>query len=241
VPFKAFREFIKLESSAGVILFLTAITALIIDNTPWQVYYHTFFDLPLAIHVGTLKLSKPLLLWINDGFMSIFFLLVGLEIKRELFEGELNSIQKASLPAFAAFGGMVLPALIYVYFNHGDAIAMKGWAIPMATDIAFSLGILALLGSRIPVSLKIFLTALAIFDDIGAIVVIAIFYTVDISVYLLFVALGLIALLTLLNRLKVSRFEPYFLVGLVLHAHPILTHTPITLIQPKNTVQIGSL
>lgn len=175
MAFKTFREFIKLESSAGVILFITAVLALIIDNTPWQQYYHAFFSLPMSIHIGALQLSKPMLLWVNDGFMTIFFLLIGLEIKRELLEGELNSIKKASLPAIAALGGMVIPALIYLYFNHGDSVAMRGWAIPVATDIAFSLGILSLLGSRVPVSLKIFLTALAIFDDVGAIAIIAIF------------------------------------------------------------------
>lgn len=216
MAFKTFREFIKLESSAGVILFITAVLALIIDNTPWQQYYHAFFSVPMSIHIGALKLSKPMLLWVNDGFMTIFFLLVGLEIKRELLEGELNSIKKASLPAIAALGGMVIPALIYLYFNHGDSVAMQGWAIPVATDIAFSLGILSLLGSRIPVSLKIFLTALAIFDDVGAIAIIAIFYTADISIYLLYVAAGLIILLMLLNRFKVTRYSPYILIGLVL-------------------------
>ena len=216
MPFKNFHEFIKLESSGGIVLFVTAVLALIIDNTPWSPYYHTFFSLPMTIQLGMLTLSKPLLLWINDGFMTIFFLLVGLEIKREIFEGELNSLQKVSLPAFAAFGGMIVPALIYIYFNHDNAVSMQGWAIPTATDIAFSLGILALLGSRIPVSLKIFLTALAIFDDIGAIVIIAIFYTDKISIYMLLSAAGLIIVLTLLNRFRVMRFEPYFLVGLVL-------------------------
>jgi len=216
VPFKTFREFIHLESSGGIILFITAVLALIIDNTPWHVYYHTFFSLPMTIQLGALKLSKPMLLWINDGFMTIFFLLVGLEIKREMFEGELNSLKKAGLPAIAAFGGMLVPALIYLYFNHGDSVAAQGWAIPVATDIAFSLGILSLLGSRIPVSLKIFLTALAIFDDVGAIAIIAIFYTADISIYLLFAAAGLVILLMLLNRFKVTRTSPYILVGLVL-------------------------
>ena len=216
MPFKTFREFIELESSAGIILVATAILALIISNTPWELYYHAFFTLPLSIQLGTLTLSKPVLLWINDGFMAVFFLLVGLEIKREMFEGELNNLRKASLPAFAAIGGMVVPALIYIYFNHGNPVAMKGWAIPTATDIAFSLGILAILGSRIPVSLKIFLTALAIFDDIGAIGIIAIFYTDSISIQMLLSAAGLIIALMLLNRFKVTRFEPYFLIGIVL-------------------------
>ncbi len=210
------REFINLETSAGIVLFCTALLALIIANSPWQNYYYSFFQLELSIHLGALELSKPLLLWINDGFMAIFFLLVGLEIKRELIEGELNTIAKASLPGIAAIGGMVVPALIYVYFNYHDGVALRGWAIPTATDIAFSLGILALLGSRIPVSLKIFLTALAIIDDIGAIIVIAIFYTRNVSLGLLLIALAFVALLILLNRFKVASFSPYVLVGIAL-------------------------
>lgn len=213
---RTIREFIQLETSGGIILFAAAVLALIISNTPLEFYYHAFFNLPMAVTLGTLKLSKPLLLWVNDGLMSIFFLLVGLEIKRELFEGELSSFKKASLPAMAAVGGMVGPALVYVLFNVGDPVALQGWAIPAATDIAFSLGILAILGSRIPVSLKIFLTALAIFDDIGAIVIIAIFYTKDISVTLLLAAAGLIIVLLLLNRFRVMRFTPYVIVGIVL-------------------------
>ena len=216
MPFKTIREFIQLETSGGIILFVTAVLALIISNTPLEFYYHAFFNLPMSIKLGNLKLSKPLLLWVNDGLMTIFFLLVGLEIKRELFEGELNNLKKTVLPAMAAIGGMVVPALIYFYLNKGDTMALQGWAIPTATDIAFSLGILSLLGSRIPVSLKIFLTALAIFDDIGAIVIIAIFYTKHISVVLLFAALGLIIVLILLNRFRVMRFTPYVLVGIVL-------------------------
>lgn len=214
--FRTFREFIQLESSGGIILFATAVLALIVSNTPLEVYYHALFDMPVTVEVGALKLSKPFLLWVNDGFMSVFFLLVGLEIKREMFEGELSSIKKAILPAMAAIGGMVVPALIYIYFNKGNAVAMQGWAIPTATDIAFSLGILMLLGTRIPVSLKILLTAIAIFDDIGAIVVIAVFYTKDISLDLLLLSAGFIIVLALLNRFKVVRYTPYVLVGIAL-------------------------
>lgn len=216
MPFKTIREFIQLETSGGIILFAAAVLALIVSNTPLESYYHALFALPMSIKLGTLELTKPLLLWVNDGLMTIFFLLVGLEIKRELFEGELSSLKKATLPAIAAVGGVIAPALIYLYFNKGDAIALHGWAIPTATDIAFSLGILALLGSRVPVSLKIFLTALAIFDDIGAIVIIAIFYTKNISIILLFAAVGLIIILALFNRFRVMRFTPYVIVGIVL-------------------------
>jgi len=216
LPFKTIREFIQLETSGGIILFAAAILALIISNTPLESYYHAFFNMIMTVTLGTLQLSKPLLLWINDGLMTIFFLLVGLEIKRELFEGELNSFKKSALPAMAAIGGMAVPALIYLYFNWGDATTLRGWAIPTATDIAFSLGILALLGSRVPISLKIFLTALAIFDDIGAIAIIAVFYTKNISLTLLLAAAGLIIILFLLNRFRIRQFWPYVLVGIVL-------------------------
>lgn len=216
MPFRTLREFIQLESSAGVILFIAAILALIIDNTGWHQYYEAFFDLHFSVQIADYRLSKPLQLWINDGLMTIFFLLVGLEIKREMFEGELSSVSKAVLPAIAAIGGMLVPGLIYFFLNRGDAVAMRGWAIPTATDIAFSLGILALLRSRLPVSLKIFLTALAIFDDIGAIIIIAVFYTVHISVVMLSIAAGCVVLLVVLNRFQVMAITPYVLVGIAL-------------------------
>ena len=213
---KSINEFIKLESSGGIILFVTAVLALIISNTSLHSDYVNLFNFTFTLNLGVVTLSKPLLLWINDGFMAVFFLLVGLEIKREMFEGELDSLSKAALPAMAAIGGMVVPALIYLYFNHGNPAAIKGWAIPTATDIAFSLGILALLGSRLPVSLKVFLTALAIFDDMGAIGIIAIFYTKSISSHMLLLASAFIILLVLLNRFRVMRMTPYIIVGLFL-------------------------
>lgn len=217
MPFRLFREFIKLEASAGIILFATAMLALVIDNTSWAQYYEGFFSTKISLSVGSFfKLEKPLLLWINDGFMAVFFLLVGLEMKREMFEGELNSPAKAGLPAIAAFGGMFFPAIVYYYFNHHDPAAIRGWAIPTATDIAFSLGIISLLGSRIPVSVKVFLTALAIFDDIGAILIIAVFYTAHVSIVLLLIAVIMVLLLVLLNRFQVQRLGPYFVVGVVL-------------------------
>jgi len=216
VPFKTIRQFIQFETSGGIALFAAAVLALVISNTPLEFYYHAVFNLPMTVALGALKISKPLLLWINDGLMAIFFFLVGLEIKRELFEGELNSIKKATLPAMAAVGGMLVPALIYFYFNQGNIVALQGWAIPTATDIAFSLGVLAVLGSRVPVSLKIFLTALAIFDDIGAIIIIASFYTKHISMILLLVSIGLVGVLIVFNRLRIVRFAPYILVGLLL-------------------------
>ncbi len=213
---RVIHHFIHLESSGGILLFIMAILAMAIDNSPWRTYYHQFFQTIVSIQFGHYALSKEVLLWINDGFMAIFFLLVGLEIKRELFEGELNSFAKAILPAIAAMGGMIMPALIYLIFNYHNLEALRGWAIPTATDIAFSLGILSLLGSRIPPALKVFLMALAIFDDIGAVIIIAIFYTHDISILSLTLAVVLIGILFLFNRSGITSYLPYFIVGLIL-------------------------
>ncbi len=209
-------NFIHMEASGGIILFIMAILALAIDNSPVRIYYHQFFDIICALQFGPYVLAKPILLWVNDGFMTIFFLLVGLEIKRELFEGELNSFSKALLPAFAALGGMMVPAIIYIAFNFDNLEALRGWAIPTATDIAFSLGILSLLGKKIPSNLKIFLMALAIFDDMGAVVIIAIFYTKTIAFWSFYAALALMLLLLILNRLRITSYLPYFIVGMAL-------------------------
>lgn len=216
MAFRNVREFIQLESSGGIVLFFAAVLALIVDNTALHPYYQSLFNTIVAIHIGSVGLSKPFLLWINDGLMAIFFLLVGLEIKREMLVGELNSLSKAVLPAIAAVGGMVVPALIYVGFNYDDSVALRGWAIPTATDIAFSLGLLALLGSRIPPALKIFLTALAIFDDLGAIIIIAVFYAAHISLIMLAGAVFLTMVLFLFNRLKITSYAPYMIVGFLL-------------------------
>lgn len=218
MPLRFMREFIKLESAAGIVLFVTAVLAILIDNTPLATYYESFFRVVINFSIGDFKIEKPLLLWVNDGFMSIFFLLIGLEIKREMMVGELNSVAKAILPGIAAIGGMLIPALIYACVNWHDPVSIRGWAIPTATDTAFSLAILSLLGSRIPVSLKIFLTALAIFDDIGAIIVMAIFYSHNVSIYLLMAALGLVLALFLLNYLNVQRPAAYCIVGTILWA-----------------------
>lgn len=216
MPIKAIREFIKLESSSGIVLLVAAILALIVDNSPFSHFYESFIDTTVTIQFGSFGLSKPLLMWVNDGLMAIFFLVAGLEIKREILVGELNTINKALLPGIAAFGGMIVPAFIYFLFNHHSPSSIQGWAIPTATDIAFALGVLALLGSRVPSSLKVFLTALAILDDLGAIVIIATFYTADISWLLLGLAsLCLVGLFTL-NRLGITRLTPYCSIGLVL-------------------------
>ncbi|KCZ53360.1 hypothetical protein HY29_03825 [Hyphomonas beringensis] len=208
------QDFLKLESAAGLILMLAAALAIAANNTFFSHWYGGLLSTPMAIQVSTLEIAKPLLLWINDGLMAVFFLLVGLEIKREVLEGELSSFDKAVLPMLAAIGGMVGPALIYVALNATDPVSIRGWAIPAATDIAFALGILALLGTRAPVALKIFLLAIAIIDDLGAILIIAMFYTEQLSVQ----ALGLAGLgfagLVIMNRMGVKRIAPYILVGL---------------------------
>jgi len=216
MPLRFVRRFIKLESSSGIILFIATAFAMLIDNTRFSQDYEHFFQIIIQLSIGDLHLVKPLLSWINDGFMSLFFLLVGLEVKREILAGELNTARRAMLPAIAAFGGMLVPAAIYVWVTWHEPNAIKGWAIPAATDTAFALAILALLGRRIPVSLKIFLTALAIFDDIGAIIVMAIFYSSRISILHLMIGAGLVGILMLLNYNRVTRLSPYFIVGILL-------------------------
>ena len=191
------RRFIASESAGGVVLALAAVVALIVSNSSLGPSYRQFIELRGELRIANdwLVLSKPLLLWVNDLWMAVFFFIVGLEIKREVLAGELASVKQASLPAVAAIGGMVVPALIYLALNHADAVALRGWAIPTATDIAFALGILMLLGSRVPASLKVFLTAVAIIDDLGAILVIALFYTAQLSPVMLLAAGGGIVLL----------------------------------------------
>jgi Na+:H+ antiporter, NhaA family len=204
------------EAAGGVLLMLAAALALALDNSPLSWLYDALLSTPMTLRIGALVLDKPLLLWINDGLMAVFFFLVGLEIKRELVEGRLSSVREAMFPALAAIGGMILPALIYAALNRNDPVALGGWAIPAATDIAFAVGVLALLGARAPLPLKIFLLALAIIDDLGAIVIIALFYTADLSL----VSLGVAALAALVllacNLLGVTRLLVYVLVGAVM-------------------------
>ena len=212
---RPFQTFFKLEAAGGVLLLLCAAAALILANSPLAGGYFDLWQTIVTVGAGSFVIAKPLLLWINDGLMAIFFFVVGLEIKREVLVGELSSPKKAALPLAAALGGMVVPALIYVAFNAGTDTA-SGWGIPMATDIAFALGVLALLGTRAPVALKIFLTALAIVDDLGAVLVIAFFYTAELS----WVSLGLGGLLLLalivVNRAGVRRTWVYVVLGLAL-------------------------
>ena len=217
------NQFLRLEAAGGILLIIAALVAVIIANTPLHEYYEYVLE-KVYLTIGfssvdgfaALKISKPLLLWINDGLMAIFFFLVGLEIKREFMEGELSSRDRALLPALAAVGGMVVPALVYYYLNMGNPDLVRGWAIPSATDIAFALGILALVGSRAPVSLKILLTAIAIIDDLGAIVIIAMFYTETINITpLVFAAVAFLGLIGV-NRSRVESIAPYILLGFIL-------------------------
>jgi len=212
----AIREFLKMEAAGGIILIFAAGLAIILANSPLSDLYTGSLDIPVAIQFGTFEIAKPLILWINDGLMAVFFFLVGLEVKREFLVGELSTPSQFALPALAAIGGMAVPAAIYVYINGGNPENLNGWAIPTATDIAFALGILALVGSRAPLSLKILLTAIAIIDDLGAIVIIAIFYTDSLSFSALIGASVAIAGLFILNRLRVTRLAAYILLGIVL-------------------------
>lgn len=208
------RKYIRKESTSGLILIFVTILALVLRNSIFGDFYTSFLHTQIEFKVGDiLDINKPLILWINDGLMALFFLLIGLEIKRELIAGHLSTAKKIALPAIAALGGMMVPAIIFVIFNYGDDFALRGWAIPTATDIAFALGILSLLGKRIPVSLKIFLMALAIFDDLGAILIIALFYTSDLSFHAISFAGICIMVLVLLNRFQVVKLGFYWIIG----------------------------
>ena len=213
---KGFTSFFKLEAASGIVLLFAAVIALVISNSELSNLYFSTLERYLFIGINNFGLKLSVLHWINDALMAIFFFFVTLEIKREFLQGELSNIKQALLPIIAAVGGMVVPALIYVFINLGDGETLKGWAIPSATDIAFSLGVLSLLGKRVPLSLKVFLTALAIIDDLGAIVIIALFYSGDLSIkYLSLMLLAFIVLLVI-NKFNVKRFLPYLIVGIFL-------------------------
>jgi len=215
MPVAALRNFLRLESSAGILLVIATVAALLVSNSPLAPFYERLLNVPLVIALGELAVDKPLLLWINDGLMALFFFLIGLEVKREILEGQLSSREQLLLPAAGALGGFLVPAAIYVAFNWGNPETMDGWAIPAATDIAFALGVLMLLGSRVPIGLKMFLTSIAIFDDIAAILVIAIFYTQDLSLFALVAGVAGISLLAVLNRLGVTRQAVYTTIGII--------------------------
>lgn len=212
------KKILHSKTSPGILLCLSALVAVIFANTPLQDSYAGFKNIPVVFQAGNFSIDKLLLLWINDGLMAIFFLLVGLEIKRELLEGHLSSRNKAILPAIAALGGVTVPALIYAYFNWNDPVAINGWAIPAATDIAFALGIMMILGDRVPTALKVCLVAIAIIDDLAAVIIIALFYTSEISMQsLLFAGLGL-SVVAFMNWRKVTNLGPYIVLGLVIWA-----------------------
>jgi len=223
------RDFIALESSGGILLALAATAAMVLVNSPLAHLYTTFLDTPVEVRVASFELAKPLLLWINDGLMAIFFFLVGLEIKREVCEGELSDRRQIVLPAVAAACGIAVPAAIYAAINAGDPVALRGWAIPAATDIAFALGVLSLLGSRVPAGIKVFLLTVAILDDLGAIIIIAIFYSDNLAPVSFGVAAVALVVLFALNRSGVVRVAPYLFVGLVLWASVLKSGVHATL------------
>jgi NhaA family Na+:H+ antiporter len=225
----AIREFLALEAAGGILLAIAAAAAMALANSPLERWYGAFLDTPVEVRAGVFEIAKPLLLWINDGLMAVFFFLVGLELKREVQEGELSSPSQIALPAVAAAGGMAAPAAIYAALNWGSPVTLQGWAIPAATDIAFALGVLSLLGARVPASLKVFLLTLAILDDLGAIVIIALFYTANLAPPSLGVAAAALAALAALNRAGVQRIAPYLLVGLVLWASVLKSGVHATL------------
>jgi NhaA family Na+:H+ antiporter len=211
----ALSEFFRLESAGGILLIAAAALALVCANSPLEEFYDGFRELPVQVRVGDLDLAKPLLLWINDGLMAVFFLLVALEIKRSVLSGQLSSRAQLAVPLVCAAGGVAVPAAIYAWVNRGDALAMQGWAVPAATDIAFALGILSLLGSRAPAGMKLLLSTIAVVDDLIAIVIIALFYSGGLSMTALAWAGMAIALMLLLNRRGVRALTPYLLLGVV--------------------------
>ncbi len=210
------QRFFSSDIAGGVVLALSAVLAMIVANTPLNALYHNFLEMPIVVKIGTFSIDKDAVHWINDGLMAIFFFLVGLELKREVLIGELSDVKKIILPAVAAIGGMIVPGMIYALFNYHDANYLKGWAIPAATDIAFALGVLSLLGNRVPIALKVFLASIAIFDDIGAIIIIALFYSGGLSWSALLVVLGAMLILFIMNRMNVTRTTAYVMIGLIM-------------------------
>ncbi len=242
----ALKQFLSVEASAGLALLLAAIAAVIASNSVFSSLYDQILTTQVAVMIGDFAIHKPLLLWINDGLMAIFFFLIGLEIKREVLEGELSSVPQIVLPAVAALGGMIVPAVIYLALNNGDPALTRGWAIPTATDIAFALGILMLLGKRVPLALKVFLTTVAVFDDLGAIVIIALFYTDGLSMTALALGLAGLGVCWAFNRSGVARCAPYILVGILVWTcflksgvHATLAGVALGLTVPLNVSRSG--
>ena len=212
----ALREFLELETAGGILLIACVLIAMLTANSPLSGIYASLLDLTVAVQVGTLVINKPLLLWVNDGLMAVFFFLIGLEIKREIMDGELSSFDQIILPGMGALGGMIVPASIYIWLNMGDAVALDGWAIPVATDIAFALALLGSFGARAPTSLKVFLLTLAILDDLAAITIIALFYSADLSPAMLLIGGMFLITAVAMNRLGVTRTSTYVLLGVAL-------------------------
>ena len=210
------REFLQLETAGGVLLIVCVVIAMLVANSPLAGIYAALVDMTVAVQVGNLVINKPLLLWVNDGLMAVFFFLIGLEIKREIMDGELSSFDQVILPGMGALGGMLVPASIYIWLNLGDAVALDGWAIPVATDIAFALALLGSFGARVPTSLKVFLLTLAILDDIAAIAIIALFYSADLSPAMLLIGATTLIMALAMNRMGVTRTSSYILLGVVL-------------------------
>jgi len=239
---KPFKEFFKLEASSGIMLLLAAVLALIISNGSYSDEYFSILKKYITLGTESFGLKLSVLHWINDVLMAIFFFFVSLEIKREFLQGELSNPKQALLPIIGAVGGMAVPALFYIIVNYSDSTTLNGWAIPSATDIAFSLGVLSLLGKRVPISLKVFLTALAIIDDLGAIVIIAFFYSGNIQIIYLLLMLAAIIILILLNKFKINIFLPYLIVGIFLWdfthqsgVHATIAGVLLALTIPHNT------
>ncbi|WGE91271.1 Na+/H+ antiporter NhaA [Actinobacillus genomosp. 1] len=226
---KQIQKFLKLEAASGILLLVSALLAMIFANTDLNQLYFSFLQTEVAIKFGAFSIDKPLLMWVNDGFMAVFFILVGMEVKRELFEGSLSSYQKAVFPAVAALGGMIVPALVYWFINQNSPEYQQGWAIPMATDIAFALGIVALLSKQVPPALKVFLLALAIIDDLGAIIVIALFFSHEMSMQALTIASLAIIVLVAMNRYKVTGLINYAIIGTILWASVLKSGVHATL------------
>ncbi|MDG6267250.1 Na+/H+ antiporter NhaA [Glaesserella parasuis] len=223
------RKFLQLESASGILLLTFAMFAMLFANTPLKDLYFDFLSMPVSIQIGLFSIYKPLLMWVNDGFMAVFFVLIGLEVKREMMVGAISSYQRAIFPAIGALGGMIVPALVFTLINNDSPEFQQGWAIPMATDIAFALGVLGLLGKRVPFALKIFLLALAIIDDLGAIVVIAIFFSHELSTTALISAVIAITALIIMNRMRVTAICAYMVVGLILWASVLKSGVHATL------------
>jgi len=226
---RMWKGFLARESAGGILLVIAALLAMLFINSPLAGLYTALLDTPVAIQIGAFKIAKPLLLWINDGLMAIFFFSVGLELKREFLEGQLSSLDQIVLPAVAAVAGILVPALFYFLLNQDDPVRLRGWAIPTATDIAFALGIVALLGKRVPTALKLFLMTLAILDDVGAIVIIALFYTSDLSLLSLSIAGSALVVLLALNRLKVADIPTYLFFGVIMWASVLKSGVHATL------------